>query len=254
MRNMGGLRQYMPIDVRPDVDRDAGDRRHSAARRILLEGRDPRRAVRARAALDDRAARICSAFPGRVWLYFAWVLGLGAGVHDGDVHDPHDALHLPRPEPDRRRRSGRICSEAPWIMTGPLVVLGVLTVVRRVAQPAGVRAVLGPVGVLDHWLEPVVGEATGSRHRRRAGQSRTGSSTDSSALAVFIAVGRYRARRGRGSSPRRSCRRASRRRKRASRSVLVNKYYVDEIYDDDDREAGRRRRRAACSGAASTPG
>ena len=54
MRNMGGLQAVHAGDVLPDVDRDAGDRRHSAARRILLEGRDPRRGVRARAALDDR--------------------------------------------------------------------------------------------------------------------------------------------------------------------------------------------------------
>ena len=62
MRNMGGLKQYMPVDVRSDVDRDAGDRRHSAARRLLLEGRDPRLGLRARAADSTIARRTCSAF------------------------------------------------------------------------------------------------------------------------------------------------------------------------------------------------
>ena len=63
MRNMGGLKKYMPDHVRADVDRDAGDRRHSAARRLLLEGRDPRHACsRVRTRVRRSRARICSAF------------------------------------------------------------------------------------------------------------------------------------------------------------------------------------------------
>ena len=54
MRNMGGLKQYMPITWVSDVDRDTRDRRHSAVLRIFLEGRDSRRRIRARGAVGAR--------------------------------------------------------------------------------------------------------------------------------------------------------------------------------------------------------
>ena len=45
--------------------------------------------------------------------------------------------------------------EAPWIMTGPLLVLGILTVVGGVINlPAFIR--VGPLHALDRWLEPVM--------------------------------------------------------------------------------------------------
>src|SRR5690606_25320544 len=49
--------------------------------------------------------------------------------------------------------------EAPWIMTGPLVVLAVLSAVGGwLNLPSIMR--LGPAHVLENWLEPVVGRAT----------------------------------------------------------------------------------------------
>src|SRR3954462_5440471 len=48
--------------------------------------------------------------------------------------------------------------EAPWVMTGPLVVLGVLSVFGGWFNlPEFFKA--GPIGALEHWLEPVVGES-----------------------------------------------------------------------------------------------
>ena len=41
MRNMGGLRQYMPVTFALMLHRDAGDRGHPAVLRVLLQGRDP---------------------------------------------------------------------------------------------------------------------------------------------------------------------------------------------------------------------
>ena len=52
-------------------------------------------------------------------------------------------------------------------MTGPLVVLGVLSAVGGWLNLPRSRCPLGPVGVLEHWLEPVVGAAT-LRVARRA--------------------------------------------------------------------------------------
>lgn len=51
-------------------------------------------------------------------------------------------------------------SDAPWVMTGPLVVLGVLSVVGGWLNVPALLSSIGPVGVMDHWLEPVVGEAS----------------------------------------------------------------------------------------------
>jgi NADH-quinone oxidoreductase subunit L len=49
--------------------------------------------------------------------------------------------------------------EAPWIMTGPLLVLGALTVFGGwLNLPALIP--IGPVGALDRWLEPVTGAAS----------------------------------------------------------------------------------------------
>jgi NADH-quinone oxidoreductase subunit L len=53
--------------------------------------------------------------------------------------------------------------EAPWVMTGPLVVLGILTIVGGWLNLPGVITDLVPVGpseTLAHWLEPVVGVPT----------------------------------------------------------------------------------------------
>ena len=120
--------------------------------------------------------------------------------------------------------------EAPWVMTGPLVVLGVLSVDRRVAQPPGVLAV-GPVQALHHWLEPVTGEAALHITHGAEPHSRMRPSTRSSASRVAIAVGGILYRRARGSSRPRWCRRRSRPRAKGFERVLEHKYFVDEVYD-----------------------
>ena len=122
---MGGLKQYMPITFVPDVDRDAGDRRHSAVRRLLLEGRDPRRACsRARRHSTIAQAHLFG-IPGSGWLYFAYVLGLAAAFMTATYMTRMMiyTFHGPNRTGEEEREH---LHEAPWIMTGPLVVLGVL--------------------------------------------------------------------------------------------------------------------------------
>src|SRR5581483_9542786 len=77
-------------------------------------------------------------------------------------------------------------AEAPWVMTGPLVVLGILSVVGGWLNLPEF-APLGRVGVLEHWLDPVVGEST---QRVIAGAGETSSSLEYSlvGLAVLIAI------------------------------------------------------------------
>ena len=56
IRNMGGLRNKIPVDLHHDGDRHAGADRLPADRRLLLEGRDHR--VRLRRAQSVRALRV----------------------------------------------------------------------------------------------------------------------------------------------------------------------------------------------------
>jgi proton-conducting membrane transporter/NADH-ubiquinone oxidoreductase (complex I) subunit 5 len=88
----GRAAAVLALDGRVDVDRDARHRGRPAVLGILLEGRDPGRRVRAR----DGAAGVVP------------VLGLRSPCRaaDGVLHDPADAVHVPRSQPHRRARAG----------------------------------------------------------------------------------------------------------------------------------------------------
>ena len=177
---MGGLRQYMPVTFCADVDRDARDRRHSAVRRLLLEGRDPRRGVRAGAALDDRRARTCSAFRAAHWLYLAYVLGVAAAFMTATYMTRMMiyTFHGPNRTGEKEREH---LHEAPWIMTGPLVVLGVLTVIGGWLNIPEFAKFLGPVGASRSLARAGGRRVDGARDRRRRRRCRRASSTASSA-------------------------------------------------------------------------
>jgi NADH-quinone oxidoreductase subunit L len=120
-------------------------------------------------------------------------------------------------------------SEAPWIMTGPLVVLGVLTVVGGWLNIPNFARFLGPVGGLDRWLEPVVGEATA---RVVAGAPEISPALEYGlvALAVLIAVGGIALAWTR-LKPETLVPKSESPPEEGFERVLANKYYVDEIYD-----------------------
>ena len=229
---MGGLRQYMPITfvlmwiatlAIAGIPPFAG---FFSKDEILGVG------LRARARTRRSPRRRWLGIPGqRAAVRSIYVHGARGGAADRDLHDADDALHLPRPEPDRRERSEQHLREAPWIMTGPLVVLGVLSVVGGwLNLPAFLP--LGPAQVLASLAR--AGRRRGDAAHHAAARSRTSRHARSYALigvAVAIAVARHRRSRSRGSSPTRSCRRRRRRRSRASSACCANKYYVDEVYD-----------------------
>src|SRR5690606_20340932 len=50
--------------------------------------------------------------------------------------------------------------EAPWTMTAPIVVLGLLSIGGGWLNLPALLGTLGPVGLLEHWLEPVVATAS----------------------------------------------------------------------------------------------
>jgi NADH-quinone oxidoreductase subunit L len=78
--------------------------------------------------------------------------------------------------------------EAPWVMTGPLVVLGILTAAGGWLNLPGVITDLVPVGpreVLAHWLEPVVGAATA---RVAGGAPHVDAATEEMLIGVAVAI------------------------------------------------------------------
>ncbi|HET7038861.1 MAG TPA: NADH-quinone oxidoreductase subunit L [Gemmatimonadales bacterium] len=117
--------------------------------------------------------------------------------------------------------------EAPWVMTGPLVVLAVGAVLGGLLNlPVVLERVL-PVGWLHHWLEPVT--AAGDQFRVAAHLSHgtewalLGIATLVAATGIIIA---WRALRPEGLVPA-----AQAPAETGLQKVLLRKWYVDELYD-----------------------
>jgi NADH-quinone oxidoreductase subunit L len=120
-------------------------------------------------------------------------------------------------------------AEAPWIMTGPLVVLGVLSAFGGWLNLPELLP-MGPIGVLEHWLEPVVGAAT----TRMAGAGEhVAVNTEWVLIGVAVAIAVVGmsiafARLKPAALVLKSASPAS----EGFAKVLEHKYYVDEFYDD----------------------
>ena len=193
-------------------DRRARARRHPAVRRLLLEGRDPRRGARRAATFG----------------YVLFVAGAGRRVPDRPLHVPA-ALHRLRRRAVARSRAStstsRTDGEGPCSMSGRSRVLAVL-VDRRRLDP--VRAALDPI-------------PTGSSRSRRAARRADGRRRRSSSSVARRRARPRRDRRRLGSlrpQPRGRCRAA------AGAASLEQKFYFDELYDARLLQAGRLRSRA----------
>ena len=96
--------------------------------------------------------------PGGAVLMLCYVLGLAAAFMTA-VYMTRMMLytfHGPNRSGEKEREHLR---EAPWSMTGPLVVLGALSAFGGWFNLPALLP-LGPIGALDRWLDPVVGEST----------------------------------------------------------------------------------------------
>ncbi len=80
MRNMGGLRKYMPVTFVLMWIATLAIAGMPPFAGFLLEGRDPRRRVRARAASAHSRTRTWLGIPGSAVLYVLYVLGLVAAL------------------------------------------------------------------------------------------------------------------------------------------------------------------------------
>ena len=124
----------------------------------------------------------------------------------------------------------RHMKEAPWTMTGPLVVLGALSLVGGWMNLPAIASFLGPVGGLDKWLDPVVGHATlvitnGVALEVSHGTevALLGGAILVAITGIVVAVVMLR--------PASLVPKAEAPAEHGFEKVLANKYYVDEIYE-----------------------
>jgi NADH-quinone oxidoreductase subunit L len=169
--------------------------------------------------------------PGNVLLYAIYVIGLAAAFITA-VYMTRMMLYTFH-GPNRTGESEeKFLHEAPWVMTGPLVILGILSAIGGwLNLPAVITsaAPIGPTATLEHWLEPVVGSATA---RISAGAAEGAASTEAVLMgaAVIIAVAGIALAFAR-LKPARLVAKRDAQPEQGFERVVANKYYVDEFYD-----------------------
>src|SRR3954462_15520765 len=156
MRNMGGLKAYMPTTFYlmwiatlaiAGIPIFAG----------FFSKDEILGTVYMRASHSTLADATLLGIPGSALLYLAYVLGLAAALKTA-IYMTRMMIytfHGPNRTGDEERKH---LHEAPWVMTGPLVVLGIATVVGGWLNLPKLIPI-GPLEGLQHWLEPVVGQA-----------------------------------------------------------------------------------------------
>ncbi len=122
--------------------------------------------------------------------------------------------------------------ESPWIMTGPLLVLMVLSVFGGWLNLPGSFHSLGPTDRLHHWLEPVT--AAGARVAEGLGTQAALPEGSAETMLLGIAIGIALLGLVLGGALTLKAKTVPARDAPAERGlwkVLYNKYYVDELYD-----------------------
>jgi NADH-quinone oxidoreductase subunit L len=228
MRNMGGMRKYMPTTwllmwaatlaiagIFPFAGFFSKDE---------ILGSVFLRASEHSTLADARWLGI----PGSFILYLSYALGLAAAFMTA-VYMTRMMLytfHGPNRSGDRERDH---LHEAPWVMTGPLVVLGVLSVAGGWLNLPALLP-LGPVATLHHWLEPVVGRGelmvTNGRPIEAA-HSLEYALIGAAILIALIGIGLAFVR----LKPARLVPKSQSPEEHGFERVLADKYYVDEAYD-----------------------
>ena len=228
MRNMGGLRRYMPWTFALMLAATL-----AIAGIFPLAGFFSKDEILGAVFLRARGSTLAEAhwlgIPGGIVLYACYALGLAAAFMT--------AVYMMRmlfytfTGPNRTgERERELLGEAPWIMTGPLIVLGVLSVFGGwLNLPESIK--FGRVGLLERWLDPVVGE---SALRITHGAAPEANSTLEYALigvALVIALAGILVA-WTMLKPARLVPKREAKPEEGFERVLANKYYVDEIYDD----------------------
>ena len=209
MRNMGGLRRYMPWTTAL-----------MWIATLAIAGVPPLSGFFSKDEI--LAAAFARGTSNPVWLLF-WFFGLAAALLTAFYMTRLMLYTFHGPNRTGERERGHL-HEAPWIMTGPLVVLGALSIAGGLLN---IPELLSGNAWLHHWLEPVT----------QAGAALLPETHLSHAtewvlmgVAVLIAalgiVGAWRLLKPEALVPARQAPE-----ERGFARILRNKWYVDEIYD-----------------------
>ena len=227
MRNMGGLRQFMPytfIVMWVATLAIAGIFPLSG----FFSKDEILTSVFARRHESTLAEASWLGIPGSAVLTIVYALGLIAALLTAiymtrmmlyTFHGPNRTGEAERPH----------LREAPWVMTAPLIVLAVLSAFGGWLNLPAVLP-LGPVQLLHHWLEPVVDEP--ALHITHGAEAHLSHAAEYALIGVALAVAiggiaiawvRLK--------PEALVPKAQAAESEGVERVLENKYYVDEIYD-----------------------
>ena len=206
MRNMGGLRRYMPW---------------TAAlmwiATLAIAGVPPFAGFFSKDEI--LAAAFARGTHEPLWYAF-WALGLVAALLTAFYMTRLMLYTFHGLNRTGEKEQGHL-HEAPWVMTGPLVVLGILSAAGGLLNWP---AIWGGNAWLHHWLEPVIGP-----HATEAALSH-GTEITLVAIAVVVAatgiIAAWRMLKPAALVPARSAPA-----ERGFARVLRNKWYIDEIYD-----------------------
>jgi NADH-quinone oxidoreductase subunit L len=228
MRNMGGMSRFMPVtNILMWIATIA------IAGIPPLSGFFSKDEILGSVFLRARHSALADAhwlgIPGSAVLYVVYVLGLAAALLTA-VYMTRMMLYTftgPNRTGDAERAH---LAEAPWIMTGPLVVLGVLALLGGWLNVPHILHAIGPTETLHHWLEPVVGDATLRLAGGELPEATFGTEVALIGSAVVIAIAGIVFAFAR-LKPTRLVPKRDAVEEEGFERVLVNKYYVDEAYD-----------------------
>jgi NADH-quinone oxidoreductase subunit L len=228
MRNMGGLRRFMPLTwglmwiatlaisgIPPFSGFFSKDEILGS---VFLRARE-----------STLAESHWLGIPGSTVLFGIYAIGLAAALLTA-IYMTRMMLytfHGPNRTGEEERK---YLAEAPWVMTGPLVILGIASAFGGWLNLPHFASVLGPAELLGHWLDPVVGESqlrvTLGRVPEAPGSLEAyliGSAVAVALAGIIIAVVRLK--------PSRLVPKRQAAGETGIERVLLNKYYVDEAYD-----------------------
>jgi len=186
MRNMGGLRRYLPITwVLMWIAT------------LAISGIPPFSgffskdeilgAVFARAQGSTLASASWLGIPGGTLLYVIYGVGLAAALLTA-IYMTRMMLYTFHGPGRTGEEEQKHLHEAPWVMTGPLVILGILSAVGgwlNLPEVITDLVPLGPTDVMARWLDPVIGSATA---RVSAGAAHVAPSTEEALMGVAVAI------------------------------------------------------------------
>jgi NADH-quinone oxidoreductase subunit L len=206
MRNMGGLRRYLPW---------------TAAlmwiATLAIAGVPPFSGFFSKDEILTAAFTRATVEP--IW-YLFWALGLIAALLTAFYMTRLMLYTFHGPNRTGEKEQAHL-HEAPWVMTGPLVLLGVLS---ALGGALNVPALFGGNAWLEHWLEPVTPPPTA--HVGLAPSAEWALVAIAVVVAATGMVGAWRLLKPEALTPARLAPPET-----GLAKVLRNKWYVDEVYD-----------------------